>query len=83
MEEYKIEPTHDVAPLFGASIQPELFPPETLRICTTTRNKDIKPPRSMLAPIPVPDVSELINEFIKISDEFKIEFDDSEVSNGS
>jgi len=79
MEENKAEPTPDVARLFGASIQPEIFPPETLRIPINSCNKDTGSPRSMLAPIP--DASELITEFIKISNEFKIEIEED--PNGS
>jgi hypothetical protein len=82
MEKNNKKTTPDVERLFGASIQPEIFPPETLHIPTNSRSKKTTPP-SMLAPYKIepdfPDATELINEFTKIADEFKI--DDSEVSN--
>ena len=81
MEKNKEETTTDVERLFGASIQPEIFPPGTLQIPTNSCTKEPSP--TMLAPYKIepdfPDATELINEFIKISDAFKIE--ESEVSN--
>jgi len=82
----KRKTTPDVERLFGASIQPEIFPPGTLRIPTKSCEKEIKPTNTMLALYKIeptfPDALEIINEFKKISSEFKIEFGESEVPNG-